>query len=358
MKEQIIKLRNGLIRIVYKRMVKPVLFKMDPEFVHDRFSLWGRIMGSNPLTRALTRLLFDYSHPLLERSVLGIHFKNPIGLSAGFDKNAKLTKIIPCVGFGFMEVGSITGEPCEGNPKPRLWRHPDLKSIRVYYGLLNDGCKAIAKRLAGKRFAIPVGISVAKTNNETTCDVDAGVLDYAKAFNVMKDTGAYVTVNLSCPNTFGGQPFTDPIKLKKLLQKLDRIPCKKPIFLKLSPDLSLPDLDRVLAVAEAHRVHGFICTNLTKKHSFGNGGLSGKAVADLALAQIKHVHKKTKGKKVIIASGGIFTAEDAWERLEAGASLLQLITGMIYEGPQVISEINQGLVKKMQEKFYSLQADL
>lgn len=349
MKDLLIRIRNQSIHGVYTRLLKPLLFKMDPELVHDVFTWTGRLLGSNPLTRLLTRLLFDYSHPLLERTVAGIHFKNPIGLSAGFDKNAQLTKIIPCVGFGFMEVGSITGEPCAGNPKPRLWRHPELKAIRVYYGLMNAGCRAIAKRLRGRRFDIPVGISVAKTNNEATCAVDAGVQDYAKAFKTMKDCGAYLTVNLSCPNTYGGQPFTDPIKLELLLKKLDKIATKKPIFLKLSPDLSTPELDKLLAVAARHRVHGFVCTNLTKKHNYGNGGLSGKAVEELSLAQIRHVHQKTKGRMAIIASGGIFSAEDAWKRLEAGASLLQLITGMIYEGPQLISEINRGLVKKMKK---------
>jgi dihydroorotate dehydrogenase len=344
----LIKIRNRCIRTLYKGLIKPVLFKMDPEFVHDGFILAGRLLGSNPLTRALTRLLFDYSHPLLERTVAGIHFKNPIGLSAGFDKNAQLTKIIPCVGFGFMEVGSVTGEPCAGNPKPRLWRHPELQSIRVYYGLMNDGCRAIAKRLTGKHFAIPVGINVAKTNNEATCEVVTGVLDYAKAFKTMKDCGAYITVNLSCPNAFGGQPFTDPIKLEKLLQKLDSIPTKKPIFLKLSPDMPTSELDKLLAISQKHRVHGFVCTNLTKKHDFGNGGLSGKAVADLSLAQIRHIHQKTKDSMAIIACGGIFTAEDAWQRLEAGASLLELITGMIFEGPQLISTINQGLVERIE----------
>ncbi len=349
MKETLIRVRNRAIRTLYKSIFKPIAFRMDPEVMHNHCSGIGRLLGSNPFTRALTRLLFDYSHPLLERTVAGIHFKNPIGLSAGFDKNAELTKIIPCVSFGFMEVGSITGEPCPGNPKPRLWRHPELKSIRVYYGLMNDGCRAIAKRLAGRHFDIPMGISVAKTNNEATCEVDAGVQDYAKAFKTMKDCGAYLTVNLSCPNAYGGQPFTDPVKLEKLLQKLDDIPTKKPIFLKLSPDMSTAELDKVLAIASRHRVHGFICTNLTKKHNLGNGGLSGKAVDELSLAQIRHVHQKTKGRMAIIACGGIFTAEDAWKRLEAGASLLQLITGMIYEGPQLISEINQGLVERMKK---------
>lgn len=342
-----IKIRNQIIHWLYTKLVKPVLFKMDPEFVHDMFSFFGRILGSNPLTRGLTHLLFGYSHPLLERTVAGIHFKNPIGLSAGFDKNAQLTKLMSHVGFGFVEVGSITGEPCQGNPKPRLWRHPELKSIRVYYGLMNDGCKAIAKRLKGTQFTLPMGISVAKTNCPETCDTDAGIADYVKAFKTLKDIGAYTTVNLSCPNAFGGQPFTDPIKLEKLLHKLDRIPTKKPIFLKLSPDLSNAEVDRLIAVAQKHRVHGFVSTNLTKKHNFGPGGLSGKAVEELSLAQIRHIKAKTKGKMAIIACGGVFSAQDAWNRLEAGADLIQLITGMIYEGPQLISEINRGLVERM-----------
>ncbi len=352
MEEIFFKFRNTLIRIVYKRVLKPILFKIDPELVHDSFVWIGRMIGSNPITRGVARFFFDYSHPLLEREVLGIHFKNPIGLSAGFDKNAVLTKVIPCVGFGFMEVGSVTAEPCKGNPKPRLWRHPTLQSIRVYYGLMNEGCKAIAKRLNGEQFTIPVGVSVAKTNNKETCELEVGVEDYAKSFKTMRSTGDYLTINLSCPNTFGGQPFTDPMKLEKLLKKIDRISCKKPIFLKLSPDLSIEHLNKLIAIAKKHRVHGFVCTNLTKKHTLGEGGLSGKALADLSLEQIRHIHKKTKGSMVIIASGGIFNAEDAWERLEAGATLLQLITGMIYEGPQLVSEINLGLVKKIKESSH------
>ena len=219
MKEPLIKFRNTILRVSYRQILKPILFKMDPERVHNTFSFFGILMGSNPFTRALTRLLFDYSRPLLESKILGIHFKNPIGLSAGFDKNARLTKIMPCVGFGFMEVGSITGEPCEGNPKPRLWRHPELKSIRVSYGLLNDGCKAIAKRLTGKQFSIPIGISVAKSNNLATCELEAGILDYAKAFKVMKDCG------LTSPST-SAAPIPLAVNLSqthlnsKLLQKL------------------------------------------------------------------------------------------------------------------------------------------
>jgi dihydroorotate dehydrogenase len=342
-----IKIRNRIFHGLYTKILRPIIFKIDPEVTHDVFVWIGRILGSNPLTRALTHLCFGYSNPLLERTVAGIHFKNPIGLSAGFDKNAQLTKLMPHVSFGFMEVGSITGEACAGNPKPRLWRHTKLKSIRVNYGLMNKGCKVIAKRLENSQFKLPVGVNIAKTNSPETCDTDLGIADYVKAYKAMKDIGTYFTINLSCPNSYGGQPFKDPLKLQKLLRKLDKIQNKKPVFIKLSPDLSDAEVDRLIAVAQKHRVHGFICTNLTKNHDFGVGGLSGKAVEELSLKQIKHIKMKTKGKMAIIACGGVFSAEDAWQRLEAGADLIQLITGMIYEGPQLISEINRGLVEKM-----------
>lgn len=346
MKEKLVKFRNFLIRNIYKTIIRPILFKIDPESVHNYFIFFGRILGSNSFTRDLTRLLFDYSHPLLERTILGIHFKNPIGLSAGFDKNAQLIKIIPNVGFGYMEIGSITGEACKGNEKPRLWRHPKLKSIRVNYGLMNDGSESIAKKLGREKTQFPFGINIAKTNIQETCETDLGIQDYIKSFNALKNIGSYITVNLSCPNTFGGQPFTDSVKLDKLLSKIDEIQYAKPIFLKLSPDLSINEVDKILTTAQKHRIHGFICSNLSKKHNFGKGGLSGKILNNLSLQQIRHINKITKGQLIIIASGGIFSVKDALEYFDAGASLLQLITGMIYEGPQLISEINQGLVEK------------
>lgn len=347
-----IQIRNAILHFCYTHLFKPIVFLIDPEFVHDSTTWVGRILGSNLLTRGITHLILGYSNPMLEQNIMGVHFKNPIGLSAGFDKNARLTKILPAVGFGFEEIGSITGEPCAGNPKPRLWRHPELKSIRVYYGLMNDGALAIARRLNGKRFTFPIGTSIAKTNSPDTCELDAGIADYVKAFTAFAHIGAYFTVNLSCPNAYGGQPFTDTKKLDRLLNALDPIPTQKPIFLKLSPDLSTHELDSLIAVADQHRVHGFVCTNLTKKHSLGNGGLSGGAVSELSNAQIRYIHKQTKGRYVIVGCGGIFTAEDAYAKIQAGASLLQLITGMIYEGPQSISAMNQGLVELLKKDGY------
>lgn len=350
-----------ITRFLYKNILKPVFFLGDPERVHDSMTLFGRLLGSNFITRSLTKVAFSYSHPSLEQEILGIKFKNPIGLSAGFDKDGLLTDIMPSVGFGFEEVGSITGEPCEGNPKPRLWRLKNSKSLVVYYGLKNEGPDKISQRLQGKKLSIPIGTSIAKTNSPKTVDTDKGIEDYVKAFKKFTNIGDYFTLNISCPNAFGGLPFTDPRRLDLLLTVTDKIPTKKPIFLKMAPDMSEKELDQILDVVTNHKVDGFICTNLTKDRNRAaklihkndnipeNGGISGKIVEDLSNQQIKWIYQKTKAKYVIIGVGGVFSALDAYKKIKQGASLVQLITGMIFEGPQLIGEINRDLVKLLQK---------
>lgn len=353
-----IKIRNKIISFFYASFFKPLAFRRDPEDVHDKILRLGKILGSNVITRAFTKLAFSYQNPALSQNILGINFKNPIGLSAGFDKNAELTQIIPNIGFGFMEVGSITGEPCEGNPRPRLWRMPASKALVVWYGLKNDGCETVSKRLKNKKFKIPVGISIAKTNSPDTVDTQKGIYDYIKAAKEFRDAdiGDYFTINISCPNAFGGEPFTNPDSLKLLLTEFDKLKIKKPVFLKISPDLARENIDKIIETAIKHNIQGFICTNLTKKRSNpkilpqdlegvpeDKGGLSGKIVENLSNELIAYVYKKTGEKYVIIGSGGVFSAEDAYKKIKLGASLVQMITGMIFNGPQIISEINRGL---------------
>lgn len=362
MKEIAIRSRNKAISSAYKYFLKPLFFLNDPEVVHDHMTAVGKILGKFKLGRAVAKELFGYQNPILEQEVLGITFKNPTGLSAGFDKNAELTDILPSVGFGFAEIGSITGNPCSGNPKPRLWRLKKSKSLLVYYGLKNDGAEAISKKLHGKRFEIPMGMSVAMTNCEDNLDIDKAIADYAKAFALMEPSAAYLTVNISCPNTQGGQPFVAPDKLEKLLKVLDEIPTTKPIFIKLSPDLSDAELDALLEVARAHRVHGIICTNLTKKRDGEKildenvpekGGLSGKVVQELSDKMLAYIYKKEGQRFVLVGCGGVFNAEDAYKKIRLGATLVQMITGMIFEGPQVISEINQGIVKLLKRDGFT-----
>lgn len=341
----------------YQKIFKPIAFRIDPESVHDRVLATGKFVGRTNLGRTVTRKLFAYNHAMLEQDLLGIHFSNPIGLSAGFDKNAELLDILPSVGFGFAEVGSITGEACSGNPKKRLWRLPKSQSLVVYYGLKNDGAEAISRRLQGKKFKFPVGISVAKTNSPETVDRQKGIVDYAKAYRLFAELGAYTTINISCPNTCGGQPFTDPESLDQLLGTIDTIPSKKPVFVKLSPDVEMQRVDELLDVISRHKVQGIICTNLTKNRQNPRikesnipavGGLSGKVVEGLSNELIRRVYQKTRGQYVIVGCGGVFNAEDAYRKIRLGSSLIQLITGMVFEGPQIIGEINRGLVKLLQ----------
>jgi dihydroorotate dehydrogenase subfamily 2 len=343
-------------RVAYQRVLKPILFCFDPEMVHDVFTFIGRKLGATKFGRAATAWMYRYQHSMLEQTILGIRFANPIGLGAGFDKNALLTDIMPSVGFGFEEAGSITGEPCEGNPKPRLWRLPKSRGLVVYYGLKNDGCEAIARRLRGKRFDFPLGVSVAKTNDQSTVEVEKGIDDYEKAFRALHEFADYVTVNISCPNAFGGEPFTTPERLDCLLDRLDKITTSKPIFLKLPVDISNDELDALVTVMLKHRVRGVVVSNLTKKRdrkeinqdeirNISKGGISGKPTFEASNDLIKHLYKTTGHRFVIIGIGGVFCAQDAYEKIRCGASLVQLITGMIFEGPQLIGDINRGLVE-------------
>ncbi len=367
------------MRFLYGFVLKPIIFPFDPEDMHNLFLGVGKFLGKFSLTRWKTRLWFGYSNKMLEQTVLGINFKNPVGLAAGFDKNAELTQIMPSVGFGFEEVGSVTGYPCEGNKRPRLWRLTQSRGYVVYYGLKNNGSEEISERLKNKfrkdspceKF--PIGVSVAMTNCEENLDTSMAAADYAKAFEAFADIGSYTTVNISCPNAQGGQPFTEPIKLDVLLSKLDAIETKKPIFVKMSPDKTIDEVDAILDVLRRHRVHGIICSNLTKQKNNpkvlennlpGVGGISGKPLQDLSDDLLSYIYRREvltpqvtadgqARKFILIGCGGIFSAEDAYKKIRSGATLVQLITGMIFEGPQLISEINLGLVELLRRDGFS-----
>jgi|GEM_PF-67436 len=356
--EKFITFKNIVMKFLYKYIVKQIVFLFDPENVHDFFNVMGRFLGSNIFTRLFTRAIFYYKNPMLSQKILGIKFENPVGLAAGFDKNIELYKILPEVGFGYEEGGSITGDKSEGNPKPRLWRLKKSQGLIVYYGLNNKGSDEISNRIKKEKFRFPLGVSVAKTNCERTALSEEGIKDYLKGFNLTKTIGSYMTINVSCPNAHGGQPFTDAESLDKLLKVIHKNRNKKPILIKMPPDLKRSEIDDIIEISAKYKIDGFICTNLTKdrmnkkmmakvheKNIVGFGGISGKPVEDLSNETIKYIYKKTQGKVLIIGVGGIFSEEDAYKKIRLGASLLQMITGMIFEGPQVVGEINQGLVK-------------
>lgn len=362
------KIRNTTNGFLYRNILKRIFFHFDPEIVHEEMIQLGHDLGKIGITRSMIGAMFATPElPELHQVIRGIEFKNPIGLSGGFDKNAILTDIIPALGFGFMEIGSVTAKPYEGNQGQRLWRLKKSQSLVVNYGLKSVGAKAIAESLKGKTFSIPVGVNIAKTNCAETNDLDIGIADYVETYKGFLEIASFFTINISCPNVAGGQPFHNSEWLEKLLMALEGVRTKsetggsterKPIFIKISPDLSRSEVDAIMEVASRHHVDGFVCTNLTKRRDLPSiidpdvpaiGGLSGKVVEPLANELISYVYthgKQKNGEKfIIVGAGGIFSARDAYQKIRAGATLLELITGMIFQGPQLISEIQLGLSK-------------
>ena len=351
---------------LYKTFAKPLFFMMDPEDVHDRMTSFGHFLGQHSITRTVTGVLFDHEDPILEQKVTGIKFKSPVGLSAGFDKDANLMQILPYVSFGFMQIGSITNKPYAGNPKPRLIRLPNSKSLVVYYGLKNIGVTKIIPRLKKAKYPkdFKVSISIAKTNSKISNTTAKGVKDYAACLEkvIKSDVGDFYTINISCPNTFGGEPFTTPDKLDKLLGKLTSIPREKPMYVKMPINLPWGDFDKLMKVNIKHGIDGVIIGNLNKDHEDPfvkdemsadiKGGLSGLPTKHLCNNLIAKTYKKYGKKIAIVGVGGIFSAEDAYEKIRLGASLVQLITGMIYEGPQLIGTINRDLAKMLRRDGY------
>lgn len=326
----------------------------------------GQVIGSVAPLRWVTRKVLRYQDPALEQTVAGLKFTNPVGLSAGFDKNAKLLKALPAVGFGFAEIGSITLEAYVGNPKPRLFRLPKSKGLVVYYGLMNQGVEKIVKRIKRNfKGDMVLGISVAKTNCERTATVEAGVEDYYECTKYLEEQqiGDYYTINISCPNTFGGEPFTTPDRLEKLLAKLDTLHIQKPVFIKMPINLPQSETRELLDVIVNHKVTGIVIGNLTKVRDSElikdtipehvKGGISGIPTQKLSNELISFAYQNYGDKLVIIGVGGIFSAQDAYEKIKRGASLVQLITGMIFEGPQLIGQINHDLVKLLKADGYS-----
>lgn len=354
-----------LLAPLYKNIAKPIFFKQDPEDVHDRMTHAGNLLGKNSLTRALVRLVFNFDNQMLEQEVAGVYFRNPIGLSAGFDKNAKLINILPEVGFGHMELGSVTLNAYKGNPKPRLFRLPKSKALVVYYGLMNEGIKNILPRIkVVKKSKSAVGISVAKTNSEKTSTEEGGIHDYYECLKYINEnkTGDYYTINISCPNTFGGEPFTTKERLENLLSKISTLKITKPVFVKMPINLEWKDFDDLLQVCIKYKITGVVIGNLTKVRDPNlihdqipehiKGGISGKPTWELCNNLISETYKRYSDKLIIIGVGGVFSAEDAYEKIKRGATLIQLITGMIFEGPQLIGTINKGLVVLLKKDGY------
>ena len=259
-------LKQKTNEIIYSNIIKRIAFKFDAERVHNSFTLVGRFLGSNFLTRKIIEFDFSYQNKKLEQNILGIHFRNPIGLAAGFDYNADLVKILPGVGFGFGTIGSVTHGKYGGNEKPRLGRLPNSRSLLVNKGLKNKGAKAIAGKIKNIEIEIPLGVSIAKTNCKETCDEKEGIKDYINCIKEFEkvNVGNYYELNISCPNAFGGEDFTEEKKLDRLLTETDKLELRKPLFLKMPVDFSVRKTEELCNIAKNHKVEGLIFGNLTK----------------------------------------------------------------------------------------------
>ena len=377
MKNFIVGIRNKILWLGF-RAIRPLIFLMEPEQAHYSLKRMGVLLGSNPVTRWLTGLLMDYNHKSLAITVDGIDYRNPVGLSAGFDKDGELTKIYPSIGFGLAELGSFTGEICPGNPGKRLFRMIKSKAIVVWYGLNNEGAETISKRLAKEDFGrLKVGINAANSNLTPEFDLEMSINDYLKTMKLFKDIGDYYDVNISCPNTQDGEPFVDKKNLDALLTRINeeiRPISDKPIYVKLAADMTLDEINTIVDGCVEHGMDGVVCTNLAKPQynsehrpeeyptvdgrlPKGKGAMSGLPLQRISTNVIRHVYRRTRGKLTIIGVGGIFTAKDAYEKITSGASLLHMITTMIFDGPQNINEINRGLVKLLKKDGFETMAE-
>ncbi|WP_046246168.1 quinone-dependent dihydroorotate dehydrogenase [Hymenobacter terrenus] len=342
---------------MYKSLVKPLLFNLDAERAHHLVFDNLRRAARLPGTKALLRGLYNYQHPSLEREVFGLKFPNPVGLAAGFDKNAALTDELATLGFGFVEIGTVTPRPQSGNPQPRLFRLPQDEALVNRMGFNNDGAATVAARLVRRRNRqLIIGGNIGKnkdTPNEQAAD------DYVACFEALADVVDYFVVNVSSPNTPNLRQLQEKKPLIDLLQKVQQRNLSRstprPLLLKIAPDLTDSQLDDIIEIARETQLSGLVATNTTISRanlstesgyiaSLGAGGLSGRPLRARATEVIRYLYQRSGGTLPIIGAGGIHSAADALEKLAAGATLVQLYTGFIYEGPALVRRINQHLV--------------
>lgn len=345
--------------MIYNSLVKPLLFKLDAERAHTATHKFAQTASKSSFLKSAARGIYNYQSPKLSQQIWGLDFKNPIGLAAGFDKNGEIPEIMAALGFGFVEIGSITANPSTGNPKPRAFRLPEDRALINRMGLNNDGAKTIVKRLKNKDIDIPLGVNIAKTHDPTIMG-DKAIEDYVFSFHEAKKVADYITVNISCPNTSEGKTFEDPAALEELLSalKIREDARVVPTLVKFSSDLTKEKLLELLEICENHRIHGYVACNTSANREglktsqktldgIGNGGLSGRPIARKSIKIIGWISEATKGQKPIIGVGGIDSYETAHRMLMAGADLLQIYTSLIYEGPGLIKSINKKLVDEL-----------
>lgn len=345
---------------LYRWCVRPILFRIDPERIHHATLAACRALGRFDFARNVSRKLHAFDDPRLRSTVAGIDFPNPVGLPGGFDKNGLAVDMLATAGFGFIEVGSVSAHPSAGNPeRPRLFRLPADESLMVYYGVPNEGAEVIARRLAPVRLSVPLGVNVVETNTGVLAKPESVIEEMTAAIAPFLEIADYLVANMNCPNSAGGaSPFDDLRNLGLLLENFRRYERLPPVFLKIPVACDPAAIDAVLAVADPFPfVKGFIPNVGAQKPYTGlktpkeqlermPGSLTGPSTRERANHAIRTWHARIdRSRHALISAGGIFSAEDAYERIRSGASLVQVYTALIYRGPGLVKRINQGLCR-------------
>lgn len=342
--------------MLYKSLIRPILFQFDPEKVHHFTFFCLKFLQKTPLIPSIQRSVFQIKNKNFERELFGLHFENPVGLAAGLDKNAEVIDSLANFGFGFIEIGTLTPKAQPGNPKKRLFRLKKDKGIINRMGFNNDGVEAAITRLKKRKSKVIIGGNIGK--NKVTPNENA-VNDYVLSFNELFDHVDYFVVNVSSPNTPNLRALQEKEPLKHILKSLQNENSAKqkpkPILLKIAPDLTNEQLLDVIEIVTETKIDGVIATNTTierdgliepekRIEEIGNGGLSGKPLSKRSTEVIRFLADRSNKSFPIIGVGGIHSVEDAKEKLEAGADLIQVFTGFIYEGPGIVKKILKGLV--------------
>ena len=337
---------------MYKHILKPILFRFNPETAHNiMFSTLG-MLRHIPFAESIIRAIYHRDSPALEREVFGINFPNPVGLAGGLDKNGEFYNDMANFGFGFVEIGSLTPKPQDGNPKPRCWRVPGDKAIINRFGINNKGVKNAVEHLKKVRPEVIVAANISK--NTTSINEDAAK-DYETSFGLLYDFVDMFVVNVSCPNVVGLTSLQDISFLSDIVDKLLDLrmlyDSYKPILLKVSPDLAKEQLNDIIDYCLRSGIDGIVAGNTTRSREglnsisqekieeIGNGGMSGAPVHKKNLELVRYIHERSAGRLPIIGVGGIMSPEDAKAMLDAGASLVEIYSGFIYEGPSLIKRI-------------------
>ena len=345
--------------MIYEHFLRPVLFTLDAEQSHE-FALKAlRLAQKVPFKKEVLKWKYQFHHPALKFDLLGKHFSSPVGLAAGFDKNCEIINVLSSFGFGFVEGGTVTARAQEGNPKPRIFRIPEEKALINRLGFNNRGADWVEKWLEDlERPAIPIGINIGKskvTENARAAE------DYLYSFEKLYSFADYFVVNVSSPNTPGLRELQHDLSpiLARLQEKNDALARStysplKPLFVKIAPDLDQDQLHFIAEICADYKVVGLIATNTTTaregvaKQMLSEGGLSGKPLQDRSMQTLRYLYKNYGKKFILVGVGGVFTAEDAYKKIRAGASLVQLYTGWVYGGPGAIKAINKGLAQLLE----------